>query len=161
MGNSRAYANGKQFVAATTTEINRHGGGVRGFFGMLHEGLQPGTPARNLLMAATAATALDAAAGRLEGGTPANARSTLEYVRENGTAPQGYKGGGTFANDGRGGGQVLPTEDASGNPVTHKEWDVNPYQQGVDRGGQRLVTGSDGSAYYTDNHYKTFTQVPE
>jgi len=42
---------------------------------------------------------------------------------------------------------------------TYKEWDVNTYRRGVNRGQERLVTGSDGSAYYTDNHYKTFVRV--
>ena len=26
-------------------------------------------------------------------------------------------------------------------------------------GPERLVTGSDGSAYYTDDHYKTFKKI--
>ncbi|MGO9868230.1 MAG: ribonuclease domain-containing protein [Rhodomicrobium sp.] len=43
--------------------------------------------------------------------------------------------------------------------MTYQEWDVNPRVPGVNRGAQRLVTGSDGSAYYTDDHYKTFTQI--
>jgi len=47
----------------------------------------------------------------------------------------------------------------SGNPITYKEYDVNPSQKGVDRGTQRLVIGSDGKAYYTIDHYKTFIPV--
>lgn len=34
-----------------------------------------------------------------------------------------------------------------------------PDTQGVNRGAQRLVTGNDESAYYTDDHYGTFTKV--
>ena len=30
---------------------------------------------------------------------------------------------------------------------------------GVSRGRERLVVGSDGSAWYTDNHYRTFRQI--
>jgi guanyl-specific ribonuclease Sa len=62
-------------------------------------------------------------------------------------------------NDARGGGQALPKTDANGNPITYQEWDVNPYQRAVSRGPERLVTGSDGSAWYTADHYKTFTQL--
>lgn len=90
---------------------------------------------------------------------PQNAVDTLNQIESTGTAPQGFKGGGSFLNDGRGGGQVLPTADASGNSVTYREWDVNPHVPGVNRGGQRLVTGSDGSVYYTSDHYTTFTKV--
>jgi guanyl-specific ribonuclease Sa len=35
---------------------------------------------------------------------------------------------------------------------------VDPYIKGLDRGGERLVTGSDGSAYYTTDHYDTFVR---
>jgi hypothetical protein len=42
---------------------------------------------------------------------------------------------------------VLPR----GNGVTYREWDVNPNIKGVDRGGERLVTRSDGSAWYTND----------
>ena len=90
---------------------------------------------------------------------PQHATDTLDTVRQTGAAPSGYRGGRTFANDGRGGGQVLPTTDAQGRPITYQEWDVQPYQRGVDRGVERIVTGSDGRAYYTDNHYDTFTPV--
>ncbi len=90
---------------------------------------------------------------------PQNALDTLDHVDRTGTAPQGYQGGAPFLNDGRGGGQVLPAADAQGNPISYQEWDVNPRVPGVNRGAQRLVTGSDGSAYYTDDHYKTFTRI--
>ena len=86
-------------------------------------------------------------------------RKVLEQIDNTGQAPPGYEGGRTFQNDGRGGGQQLPTSDADGNPIQYKEWDVNAKQPGVNRGAERIVTGSDGSAYYTDNHYSTFTQI--
>ena len=41
----------------------------------------------------------------------------------------------------------------------HQEFDVNPYQRGVNRGAERLVVGSDGRAYYTSDHYRTFTEI--
>lgn len=71
-----------------------------------------------------------------------------------GKAPAGVKGGSEYVNDGRGNSQVLPRKPG----VTYREWDVNPKQKGVNRGGERLVTGSDGSAFYTTQHYKSFIQ---
>jgi guanyl-specific ribonuclease Sa len=61
-------------------------------------------------------------------------------------------------NDGRGGGQVLPGTDANGTSVTYREWDVNPYT-GANRGAERLVTGSDRSAWYTNDHYNSFVRI--
>lgn len=40
--------------------------------------------------------------------------------------------------------------------VTYREWDVNPYTKGVNRGTEWIVSGSDGSAYWTGDHYDTF-----
>lgn len=97
--------------------------------------------------------------GHMPGPVPQKAKDTLDYIKKNGTAPPGYKGGKTFKNDGRDGGQVLPKTDAKGNPIEYKEWDVNPYTKGVNRGPERIVTGSDGSAYFTGNHYGTFTPM--
>lgn len=42
-------------------------------------------------------------------------------------------------------GQVLPKSDPQGNPIDYQEWDVDQHQPGVNRGPERLVTGSDGS----------------
>ncbi|WP_308736956.1 ribonuclease domain-containing protein [Mycobacterium persicum] len=53
----------------------------------------------------------------------------------------------------------LPTTDASGKPITYQEWDVNPKVPGEDRGDERIVTGSDGSAWYTTDHYATFRRI--
>lgn len=90
-------------------------------------------------------------------GPPSKANDVLEHVRKTGRAPEGYKGGKKFQNDGRGGGEFLPTKDNSGSPISYKEYDVNPFQKGVNRGGERIVVGSNGKAYYTSNHYETFT----
>ncbi|HEY1528422.1 MAG TPA: RHS repeat-associated core domain-containing protein [Candidatus Angelobacter sp.] len=90
---------------------------------------------------------------------PTTLSNTLSHIDKTGSAPSGQQGGGTWANDGRGGGQVLPKTDASGKAITYREWDVNPQASGVNRGSERLVTGSDGSAYYTNDHYSTFTKV--
>lgn len=90
---------------------------------------------------------------------PQHAERTLEHIERTGTAPSGYRGGRVFRNDGRGGGEVLPRVDSKGNLITYREWDVNPHQPGVNRGAERLVTGSDGSAYYTNDHYNTFIKI--
>lgn len=76
-----------------------------------------------------------------------------EYVRShNGNAPEGYRGGDVFYNrEGK-----LPTTDSSGNLIQYKEYDVNQFVKGVNRGAERLVQGSDGSSYMTSNHYGTF-----
>jgi hypothetical protein len=37
---------------------------------------------------------------------------------------------------------LLPDIDGAGDPITYSEWDVNPSVKGVDRGPERLVTGS-------------------
>ena len=78
---------------------------------------------------------------------PLKALLALATVDETGKAPEGYKGGRSYENDGREGTQLLPGTDANGDPIAYREWDVNPHQKGVDRGAERIVTGSDGHAY--------------
>lgn len=86
---------------------------------------------------------------------PEEAINTLKIVETTGVAPTGFVGGRTFMNyEG-----VLPATDASGNSIIYKEWDIFAKVKGINRGAQRLVTGSDGKAYYTADHYKTFTEI--
>ncbi len=54
---------------------------------------------------------------------------------------------------------MLPAADGAGNPIQYREFDVNPYVKGVNRGAERIVVGSDGKAYFTDDHYSTFTTI--
>ena len=54
---------------------------------------------------------------------------------------------------------VTTQTDKSGQRVRYREWDVNPLRPGVNRGAERLVTGSDGSAHYTRDHYETFLEI--
>ncbi len=84
--------------------------------------------------------------------------AVLDVVDRTGQPPAGYRGGTPFMNDGRDRGEVLPRRSADGRPVTYREWDVNPYT-GANRGTERLVTGSDGSAWYTNDHYNTFVRI--
>lgn len=98
------------------------------------------------------------------GPAPEKAYGTLEHIDQNGghsaaTAPPGYKGGRTFNNRGLNGEEKLPDTDSAGKAITYREWDVNPYTRGVNRGGERLVTGSDGSARYTNDHYTSYVQI--
>jgi len=86
---------------------------------------------------------------------PANVQSTFAYIQEHGEAPADYAGGGTFEN--REG--LLPSEDAAGNPVSYRKYDVNPYSKAVNRGTERIVVGSNGAAYYTTNHYGSFIRI--
>ena len=86
-----------------------------------------------------------------DGKAPAHALETLEYVLGHNKAPEGYVGGRKFQN--REG--ILPR----GSSLSYQEWDVRPKTQGKNRGAERLVTCSDGSAYYTDDHYRSFVKL--
>jgi RHS repeat-associated protein len=79
-----------------------------------------------------------------------NVNEVLRRADSKGAPLPNYSGGKTFKNlDG-----TLP--EAPG--LKYREWDVHPNTPGP-RGPERLVTGSDGSAYYTRDHYKTFMIV--
>lgn len=88
-------------------------------------------------------------------GVPEKALKVLEYVDKNGEAMSGYEGGRNFGNFER----RLPQSAANGQRIRYREWDVNPLRQGVNRGAERMITGSDGSAYYTGDHYATFKKI--
>ncbi len=76
----------------------------------------------------------------------------LNRVDAKGAPLSGYKGGKTFLNDGSQGASRLPEG------PTYREWDLSPNIKGVPRDARRLVTGSDGSAFYTTDHYLSFIQ---
>ncbi len=92
---------------------------------------------------------------------PENFRNTLDFIQDNGYAPQGYKGGGVFQNRIPSGKSEtpLPVVGSDGSQITYKEWDVNPHIKGVNRNQERIVTGSDGSTYITTDHYETFLKL--
>ncbi len=69
-----------------------------------------------------------------------------------GKAPVGFKGGKQFRND-KG---TLQQAMKNGFSVSYREYDVNPFVKGVNRGAERLVIGSNGLAYKTVNHYLSF-----
>lgn len=47
-------------------------------------------------------------------------------------------------------GQVLP------GTAKDREYDIHPHVPGINRGVERIIVGSDGSGWYTPDHYKTF-----
>jgi ribonuclease T1 len=86
---------------------------------------------------------------------PSKVMKTLQFILENDKAPSGYVGGRKFTNREK----RLPKNDENGNKINYQEWDVNPKVKGVNRGAERLITGSDNTAYFTNDHYKTFTKI--
>jgi ribonuclease T1 len=91
----------------------------------------------------------------LPAGVPAKVATVLHHIDTSHKAPPGYEGGRPFHNAEK----RLPQKDKDGHAITYQEWDVNPKVQGVNRGAERLITGSDGSAYYTSDHYRTFIKL--
>lgn len=83
---------------------------------------------------------------------PDYVRNTYNFILKHGDAPHGYYGGRTFQNREK----RLPLKTPRGQAIHYREWDVHPRRGGVDRGAERLVTGDDGSAWFTANHYQTF-----
>jgi ribonuclease T1 len=92
---------------------------------------------------------------KLPEGVPEKVGKVLEYVDEHNKAMEGYEGGRNFGNFEK----RLPQRDDKGRQIRYREWDVNPLKRGVNRGAQRLITGSNDTAYYTDDHYKTFKKI--
>ncbi|MFN0214947.1 MAG: ribonuclease domain-containing protein [Saprospiraceae bacterium] len=85
----------------------------------------------------------------------ANVLEVLQFIRRNGHAPDGFVGGREFQNREK----QLPAKDSKNKRIRYSEWDVHPKIQGQNRGPERLVTGSDHSAYFTKDHYKTFVKI--
>jgi guanyl-specific ribonuclease Sa len=86
---------------------------------------------------------------------PAHVLDVLSYVCKNNAAPAGYQGGRTFENREK----RLPAADTDGTKIRYREWDVHPKIRGQNRGAERLITGSNSSAYYTKDHYRTFMRI--
>jgi len=86
---------------------------------------------------------------------PQKVYKILEYVRANGRAPEGYQGGRKFGNYEK----RLPLKDNTGKPMSYQEWDVNPKKKGKNRGAERLITSQNKHAWYTRDHYNSFTEI--
>ncbi|CAM3036093.1 ribonuclease domain-containing protein [Prescottella defluvii] len=84
--------------------------------------------------------------------------TTLAAIDAGGWPPAdspGTQGGRTFGNhEGR-----LPATSDGGRKVRYQEWDVNRKRDGRGRDAERIVTGDDGSAWYTSDHYETFVRM--
>ncbi|MBP8726447.1 MAG: hypothetical protein KBH75_10650 [Saprospiraceae bacterium] len=79
----------------------------------------------------------------------------LQVIDQTGQAPAGYVGGRPFFNRER----RLPLAEPSGKQIEYREWDVHPRFPGKPRGAERLVTGSNRSAWYTKDHYRSFQRL--
>lgn len=86
---------------------------------------------------------------------PDHALKVLQYIQEHNRAPEGYVGGRRFGNYEK----RLPQKTSKGSVIYYREWDVFPKIKNKSRGAERLVTGSDRSAWYTSDHYTSFTQI--
>jgi ribonuclease T1 len=86
---------------------------------------------------------------------PPKVYEVLKYIKANHHPMPGYVGGSLFSNREK----ILPQVDSVGNPISYQEWDVNPKIQGQNRGTERIVTGSDGRSWYTNDHYQSFTEI--
>jgi guanyl-specific ribonuclease Sa len=85
---------------------------------------------------------------------PDKAKNIADQVKaKNGAAPKGFKGGKLYQNMPKEGAQKLPEG------INYKEYDVNPYVKGQNRGTERIIVGDDGSVWYTNNHYDTFIKI--
>ena len=79
----------------------------------------------------------------------------LKYVQTFHEPKDGYVGGKVFHNyEGN-----LPKTKHNGDKIKYREWDVNPKKGMLKRGKERLVTGDDKSAWYTNDHYKSFKKI--
>ena len=86
---------------------------------------------------------------------PDKAKEIARQVKENnGAQPKGYKGGRIYKN--------IPLEEGAQKlpeGVNYREYDINPYVKGQNRGPERIVIGDDNSVWYTNDHYYTFTRI--
>ena len=71
------------------------------------------------------------------------------------------KAGREYKNIGERGEEILPEYEADGvTKIQYKEFDINKKDPVTNnRDSKRFVRGSDGSVYYTDDHYMTFKRI--
>ena len=71
------------------------------------------------------------------------------------------KAGREYKNIGERGEEILPEYEADGvTKIQYKEFDINRKDPVTNnRDSKRFVSGSDGSVYYTDDHYMTFKRI--
>lgn len=88
---------------------------------------------------------------------PQKAFQFCDLIKKNKFPKNEYVGGRKFKNLERN----LRIKDSFGKKINYQEWDINKKIKGKNRGKERLVSGSDGTCYYTNNHYKSFILVSE
>lgn len=118
------------------------------------------TPAAATSAGATKAggTKAAGASASTKSDAPQRVLATLAKI-DAGTWPpkdgSGTQGGRNFGNfEGR-----LPKTDGKGKRAKYTEWDVNIKKSGRGRDAERIITGADGGAWYTLDHYETFTRI--
>ena|GEM_PF-5982274 len=79
-----------------------------------------------------------------------NGWTTRGGITTEDTIEDGYYGNGN---------KLLPENDEDGNKINYREHDINNKVPGRGRNSKRFVTGSDGSIYYTTNHYDGFLKI--
>ena len=94
--------------------------------------------------------------GSLPAEEDAAVTDALHALRNGTRPPYANKWGDTWENRG----QPLPSMDGSGNPITYKEYYVRkPPSDRTPWGARRLVRGSDGLMYYTNDHYDMLFRI--
>jgi RHS repeat-associated protein len=129
----------KQYIFAIRGAVDPIPMATAQFFGIsLVAGVTGGT-AVYALGPSAATTTLGLGGAAAAKSAPSHVRRVLNHIKSsNGSPPPGYRGGRTFKNDARGGGQSLPKADANGRQITYREYDVHPHQQ-------ELIEGQSGS----------------
>lgn len=125
-------------------------------------GSETGSSVAPLLSAPPASPAVppggDTVTCDLAGPIPDHVWDTLELIDAGDWPPDdapGTEGGRRFGNyEGE-----LPAVGDDGQPAAYREWDVNPKKPGRSRDAERIVTGADGSVWYTADHYESFTRM--
>ena len=120
--------------------------------------------------------------GQIPQDTAEHLGQAVQKIMKDGAPPHypGANEGRVFNNEpwkGEGKGKILPTTDVEGNPITYTEMDFMAPQPKIGengkvelkpngepettRGDDRLIVGSNGSIYYSPDHYHTFILLVE
>ena len=120
--------------------------------------------------------------GQIPQETAEHLQQATQKIMKDGAPPHypGANEGRVFNNEpweGEGKGKILPTTDVEGNPITYTEMDFMAPQPKIGengrvelkpngkpettRGDDRLIVGSNGSIYYSPDHYHTFILIVE
>ncbi|CAM3044684.1 ribonuclease domain-containing protein [Tsukamurella hominis] len=129
-------------------------------FGVAACGKSPAEPSATAKPAITSAATKGSASATAPSNSavPARVLATLARI-DAGTWPpkdgSGTQGGRNFGNFEK----RLPATDKQGKRAKYTEWDVNVKKSGRGRDAERIITGADGGAWYTLDHYETFTRI--